>query len=254
MVQALPQIESRRLYRQIAELIGGYIDSGHYPPGTLLPAERELAQQLGVSRASVREALIALEVEGRVSVKVGNGVTVLDAPRPDDGAADAAPASAPRYWDDVGPLELLDARILIESENAALAARHATAGDIAELEAHLAALAVEHRELHHDQPADRRFHLKIAEMTGNPAMVRMVAMLLDQRDSPVFARFEDHFVTPRLFEDINQNHRGILDAIRAADAPGARAAMKRHLRALKQEFTRALSSFSAQAGADDDAT
>ncbi|CAM2146626.1 GntR family transcriptional regulator, transcriptional repressor for pyruvate dehydrogenase complex [Pararobbsia alpina] len=250
MVQALPQIESRRLYRQIAELISGYIDSGHYPPGTLLPAERELAQQLGVSRASVREALIALEVEGRVSVKVGNGVTVLDAPRVDVDSASDSPEPPRAYWADVGPLELLDARILVESENAALAARHATAADIEELESHLTALAVEHRELHHDQPADRRFHLKIAEMTGNQAMVHMVATLLDQRDSPMFARFEDHFVTPRLFEDINQNHKRILDAIRDGDSTAARAAMKRHLRALKQEFTRALSSFSEEPSHD----
>lgn len=250
MIQALPQIESRRLYRQIAELIARYIDSGHYPPGTLLPAERELAQQLGVSRASVREALIALEVEGRVSVKVGNGVTVLDAPRiAAELGVDVADV-APTYWPDVGPLELLDARILVESENAALAARHATPADIVELESHLEALAVEHRQLHHDQPADRRFHLKIAEMTGNQAMVHMVATLLDQRDSPVFARFEDHFVTPRLFEDINQNHRRILDAIQAGDSAAARAAMKRHLRALKQEFTRALSSVTDEASAE----
>src|ERR1700748_2460644 len=105
MVQALPQIESRRLYRQIAELIGRSIDSGHFPPGTLLPAERELAQQLGVSRASVREALLALEVEGRGTVRVGTGVTVLDAPRPAATRLDAAPV-APTYWHDVGPLEL----------------------------------------------------------------------------------------------------------------------------------------------------
>jgi DNA-binding FadR family transcriptional regulator len=251
MVQALPQIESRRLYRQIAELIGRYIDSGHYPPGTLLPAERELAQQLGVSRASVREALIALEVEGRVTVKVGNGVTVLDAPRNAGGESEEAPDAPHTYWPDVGPIELLDARILVESENAALAARHATPADIEELESHLSALAVEHRELHHDQPADRRFHLKIAEMTGNQAVVHMVATLLDQRDSPMFARFEDHFVTPRLFEDINQNHKRILDAIRAGDSTAARAAMKRHLRELKQEFTRALSSFTEETDARD---
>jgi DNA-binding FadR family transcriptional regulator len=248
MVQALPQIESRRLYRQIAELIGRYIDSGHFPPGTLLPAERELAQQLGVSRASVREALIALEVEGRVTVKVGNGVTVLDA-TPRAGAASPEPAAgASNYWDDVGPLEQIEARILVESENAALAARHATPADIAELESHLAALLVEHRQLHHDQPADRRFHMKIAEMSGNQAMVHLVAALLDQRNSPVFSRFEDHFVTPRLFEDANQNHRRILDAIKAGDSTAARAAMRRHLRAVRQEFSRALSNVGDEAG------
>jgi DNA-binding FadR family transcriptional regulator len=245
MVQALPQIESRRLYRQIAELIGRYIDSGHFPPGTLLPAERELAQQLGVSRASVREALIALEVEGRVTVKVGNGVTVLDAPpRVPAGSAEPA-AGASNYWHDV---EQIEARILVESENAALAARHATPADIAELEAHLAALLVEHRQLNHDQPADRRFHMKIAEMSGNQAMVHLVAALLDQRNSPVFTRFEDHFVTPRLFEDANQNHRRILDAIKAGDSTAARAAMRRRLRAVRQEFSRALSNVGDEVG------
>ncbi|WP_283148849.1 FadR/GntR family transcriptional regulator [Silvimonas soli] len=244
MAHRLPQIESRRLYRQIAELIGRHIDSGQFPPGSLLPAERELAQQLGVSRASVREALIALEVEGRVTVKVGNGVTVLEKTVQTGASAEnnkALEAVQQNGWPDVGPLELLEARILVESESAALAAKRATQSDINLLEQYLVELADEHRRLHHIQPADRRFHMKIAEMSGNQALVHLTEQLWDQRGSPVFARFEDHFVTHRLFEDTSQDHRRILDAIISRDSTAARSAMRRHLSDVRKAFLRGLS-------------
>ena len=73
----LPQLESTRLYRRIAELLETRIDQGLFPAGTFLPPERELAEQLAVSRTSVREALIALEVTGRVAIRQGHGVQVL---------------------------------------------------------------------------------------------------------------------------------------------------------------------------------
>ena len=70
-------IEPRRLYRQIADQIRALIKSGEFPAGSRLPPERDLARQLGVSRPSVREALIALEVEGMVEVRIGSGIYVL---------------------------------------------------------------------------------------------------------------------------------------------------------------------------------
>src|SRR5207248_8917446 len=70
-------IEPRRLYRQIADQIRGLIKSGEFPAGSRLPPERDLARQLGVSRPSVREALIALEVERMVEVRIGSGIYVL---------------------------------------------------------------------------------------------------------------------------------------------------------------------------------
>ena len=69
-------IESQRLYRQIAAQLSALIAAGEFPEGTRLPSERDLAEQLGVSRPSVREALIALEVQGKVEVRVGAGVFV----------------------------------------------------------------------------------------------------------------------------------------------------------------------------------
>src|SRR5262250_1560056 len=110
-------IEPRRLYRQIAEQIRALIRSGEFSAGSRLPPERDLARQLGVSRPSVREALIALEVEGLVEVRIGSGIYVLG-PRANGEIATEVDATS-------GPFELLRARWIIEGECAALAAKAA---------------------------------------------------------------------------------------------------------------------------------
>lgn len=236
----LPQIESRRLYRQIAGIISAHIEAGDFPPGSLLPAERELAQQMGVSRASVREALIALEVEGRVMVRVGHGVTVLDVP--------AAPEISPQ---EVGPIEILEARLLVECETASLAAARATPEDLVALEQTITDLTREIDAIQSPDdgsppdyartaPADQRFHEKIAEMSGNQAYARLVSVLWSLRDSRLFAKFQGHFVTGRQMADTIADHRRILDALRAGDSAGASAAMRRHLTAVLDAFLKNL--------------
>jgi imidazolonepropionase len=107
-------IEPRRLFRLIAEQVATMIQRGDLPPGSRLPAERELATRLGVSRPSLREALIALELEGLVEVRGGSGVYV----RPPPLAAPLEGADAP------GPFDILEARARLEPDCAALAARH----------------------------------------------------------------------------------------------------------------------------------
>ena len=84
----LQAIAPRRLYRQIADQLRTLIERGEFPVGSRLPPERDLAVQLGVSRPSVREALIALEVEGRVEVRMGSGIYVRQ----------AEPGNARRIW------------------------------------------------------------------------------------------------------------------------------------------------------------
>src|SRR5438552_16002203 len=98
-------IEPRRLYRQIADQIRGLIKSGEFPAGSRLPPERDLARQLGVSRPSVREALIALEVEGMVEVRIGSGIYVL---------AGTAPHAANGPDPTAGTLQVFRARSAIE--------------------------------------------------------------------------------------------------------------------------------------------
>ena len=120
---AFQVIPPRRLYQEIALQIKAHIESGEFSVGARLPAERELAQQLKVSRPSVREALIALEVEGLVEVKTGAGVFVCERRRP-------FPSTASYE----GPIEIMLARALIEGDIAARAATKMRNADIKELE------------------------------------------------------------------------------------------------------------------------
>ena len=76
MSEALRPVETRRLYQQIADRVRELIQLGQYPVGSRLPPERDLATQLGVSRPSLREALIALEIEGSVEIRMGSGIYV----------------------------------------------------------------------------------------------------------------------------------------------------------------------------------
>ena len=115
---ALEPIVNQRLYQQVADSIRKQIQSGAMPAGSRLPSEKLLAQQLGVSRPTVREAMIALEIAGLVEIRTGSGSYV----RQRDTIA------APSVDTGPGPIELLNARILIEGEIAAEAAQRATSG------------------------------------------------------------------------------------------------------------------------------
>jgi DNA-binding FadR family transcriptional regulator len=220
-------VENRRLYRQIADQIAGLIQKGEYGAGERLPPERDLARQLGVSRPSVREALIALEVEGYVDVRVGSGVYVVGPDR----------AVAPQLPADSGPFELIRARWIIESECAALAARHATRAQVRAMEEALDEMTAQRDRGTLPLVADRQFHLRIAEASGNSALALVVRTLWDQRTGPLFLRLEHHFDTPALWTVAIREHREIVAAIARHDAAGARAAMRRHMDQAARRFS-----------------
>jgi DNA-binding FadR family transcriptional regulator len=223
----LQAVESRRLYRQIADQIAALIEKGEYGAGQRLPPERDLAKQLGVSRPSVREALIALEVEGYVEVRVGSGVYVTGR-RPQ--AAGALPA-------DSGPFELIRARWIIEAECAALAAKHATRAQLRAIDEALDEMEAQRDRGMMPLGPDRQFHLRIAEASGNSALALVVKTLWDQRTGPLFLRLEHHFDTPALWTVAIQEHREIASAIARHDAGGARAAMRRHMDHAAKRFS-----------------
>ncbi len=222
-------IEPRRLYRQIADQIRTLIKSGEFSAGSRLPPERDLAKQLGVSRPSVREALIALEVERLVEVRIGSGIYVQ--PSHEDRTATVHEAEA-------GPFELLRARYVIEAECAALAAKSAKKS---QLEAIAGALDAMQAEMdageHQPLPGDRMFHMRIVEATGNGALVAVVKMLWDERTGPLYSQLEHHYDSPALWDAAMAEHRAVLKAITAKDAPGARAAMQRHLNQAYKRFS-----------------
>src|SRR5471030_1053834 len=159
----LQAVESRRLYRQIADQISALIIDGEYTPGSRLPAERDLAKQLGVSRPSVREALIALEVEGLLDVRVGSGIYVTQPGERRQGDVLAG---------DSGPFEVIRARRLIEGECAALAAKSAGPAQVRAIrEAHVN-MVRESKRHHNPLDADREFHVRIAGASANSALDR----------------------------------------------------------------------------------
>ena len=225
----IQSIEPRRLYRQIADQIRGLIRSGEFPAGARLPPERDLARQLGVSRPSVREALIALEVEGLVDVRIGSGIYVTGGCQLGSGL-DAVEATS-------GPFELLRARCVIEGECAALAAKSARKTQVAAIEE---ALELMQKEMAGDkQPlyADRLFHLRIAEATGNGALVQVVRMLWEERSGPLYKQLEHHYDSPQLWQAALGEHRAVVKAIAARDCAAARAAMHRHLNQAYKRFS-----------------
>jgi len=225
----LEAIEPHRLYRQIADRIGALIARGDYPPGARLPPERDLATQLQVSRTSVREALIALELGGLIDIRMGSGIYVRD-----------SAGTAPRYVvgndEATGPFEQLRARWLIEGETAALAAKNAGSADVAALRK-LSGQLTEYLPHSRDVP-DRMFHVRIAEASGNSVLALVVAFLWEQRKGPLWAQIEMHFHTPELLQQSVQDHEAIIRAISAHDAPGARRAMRAHLNRVSREFAR----------------
>jgi DNA-binding FadR family transcriptional regulator len=219
----LQTVEPQRLYRQIAEQLRGLMSAGEFAPGCRLPAERDLAKQFGVSRPSVREALIALEVEGWVEVRTGSGVYVLERNGRTAGFETQVP---PSEW---GPLELIRARRVIEGEIASLAATQAK-------RKHIQAIKDAIELMHEDTDrgvaplaGDRAFHTAIAQACDNVVLLETVQTFWDARRGPLFERLGDYFETVPSWRMAIVEHEAVFDAIRAHDAKSARAAMQQHM-------------------------
>ncbi len=230
----LQAVETSRLYRRIAEQLRGLIAQGEFGAGTRLPAERDLARQLGVSRPSVREALIALEVEGWVEVRTGSGIYVRP-PRQRSGAR--APANGNGTGTDWGPLELMRARELVESEVAALAARHARKPQVDRIAEALARMHDEVAAGVVPRAGDEAFHNAIAGACGNEVLGDTVRGYWHARRGPISERLGDHFENPASWQRALVEHQAVFEAIRARDPDRARAAMQDHLKKAYSRFS-----------------
>ena len=216
----------RKLYQRIAEEIASAIADRRYPPGSRLPGERDLAEHYGVSRPTIREAMIALEIRGLVEARQGSGIYVSAAPQP--------LADLPEL--DVGAFELIEARIMFEGEAAALAATAIEPDGLVALESALADMEAAPAGSDAGFKADRQFHMLIAEATGNSIVQSVVEMLWTIRErSPLcvamFAQAWREGVTPRVDE-----HRLVMDALHARDPQAARHAMRTHLRRVTDDL------------------
>ena len=209
-----------RLYQKVAEKLVALIESSEYTVGMRLPAERDLAAMFSVSRPTIREAVIALELESFVEVRMGSGVYIIENTKDKSRFSDK----------DVGPFELTEARALFEGEAAALAATMITDEELAHLAETLEEMACENNnDMDTHEAADKKFHMIIAQATNNSAITHVIEQLWDERESSA--------LTKRMYEKVRNSgvkpsvdeHREVYEALKSHDAQAARELMRAHL-------------------------
>lgn len=207
-----------RLYQKLARELFDDLAAGRYAVGDRLPAERDLAVHYNVSRPAVREAMIALEVQGLIEVRIGSGAYVRALPGETD---------APGF--DVTAFELMEARLLVEGEAAALAAVHIADDELAELERLVDAIEDENRLPGVSTNADYAFHMLIATATRNAVIRAQIEEMWHLRStSPSCALLLEKARTANV-QPVVEEHRAVLEALRRRDPAAARTAMRHHM-------------------------
>jgi len=212
--------DSRRQYQLVADRVRALIEDERVAVGSRLPAERDLALKLGVSRPSLREALIALEIDGRVEIRGGSGVYVCAAPVGADPATSSLGES---------PAELMQARVVLESSIITLAAARVNKAALQRVGDALDAMRDDHASGRKPVESDRRFHLSIAEMAGNSVLVGVVGTLFDGRHSPIGSRMSGQVESTQTWHAALAEHEAIYRALEARNPQAASAAMCSHL-------------------------
>ncbi|PNU04361.1 FadR/GntR family transcriptional regulator [Novosphingobium guangzhouense] len=221
----MPQSEAAhpKLYGRVARQIEEHISGSAYPAGARLPGERTLAALIGVSRPTIREAMLVLEMQDLVEVRRGSGVYVAER---------VAPARLARKAD-VSAFELIEARLMFEGQAAGLAARVMSDGMLDSLEAILARIEGRAAADAEEPALDRQFHLAIARGTGNALIARTIEHLWDLHEGSVQScqAFRDVRRDPRPAE-----YRRVYEALRNRDGMLAQSAMRMHLVRLSDDF------------------
>ena len=201
--------------RQIASMV-----QASYRIGQRLPAERELAKTFGVSRPTIREAILSLAMSGMLQVRSNSGAYVISRHElPDVHALEGA-----------GPFENLEARQMIEPQITALASQRASKATIVQLADALAMMRWEHAQGREADTSDHRFHVILAEATGNSALILICDSLWRaQSDSRIWQEIHIHMRMEDYRSVWLSDHEAIFEAVSAANARKASAAMTRHL-------------------------
>lgn len=233
---ATPPRRNRNLAHDLVEALGDRIRDGRLVPGEKLPTEAAIMDAFGVSRTVVREALSRLQAAGQVRTRHGIGTFVV-------GPGDATPFRITP--DQLATLQdvvaMLELRIGLETEAAALAAQRRSEHELREMRAALDEFGAAVEAGREGVAEDLRFHLAVSRATRNPHFGQVMSALgagmiprarLDgaQPTSPERREF---------LRRVNAEHEGIYDAIAAGDGEGARAAMRLHLAASRERRRRA---------------
>lgn len=211
-------ITNHRLYKKVADQIAQLIQSGEYQRGQKLPGERNLITRLGVSRSSLREALISLETEGLIEIRDRSGIFVLGEPETSETATDGT-----------NVFEVFAARELIEVEVATLAARHATSEHLDTLTLLLGKMVVCSASDPNGAEYDRQFHLTLAQACGNRVLLRTVELLWENTQAAMEDQPPQIKHSEATWQAIVMEHRDIFHAIREKNPQAAQTAMQQHL-------------------------
>jgi GntR family transcriptional repressor for pyruvate dehydrogenase complex len=218
----LKPIEKTKVYEAAVEQIRAAIESGEWPPGSQLPAERELAEQLNIGRTSVREALRVLEVMGLVEIRPGQGTYVTVNPN----HSQPIELLQSMLQEDVHVVELLEIRELLEPQIACMAAQSATAEDIEALSAILERMTDSLAAGESGVEENIEFHLALTRAAGNRVLIQFHQLFFElSRDS-----IERFFQVPGRAEESLQGHREILETVRQRKPQEAQQKMLAHLR------------------------
>ncbi|MBR8655453.1 FadR family transcriptional regulator [Achromobacter sp. Marseille-Q0513] len=225
----------KQIYEQVADQIRAGIAAGAYAPGARLPSERELAQRMNVSRPAVREAIGALQNEGRVVTRQGSGTYVREGLAPASPAQPAATAHA-----DFSPGSTLEVRLLIEPAIARLAARRGQRDEQAER--YLREMAAVRNIADPAQQVlwsecDRLFHRQLAVMTQDALIMKIADEIAGSMSQPLWQRLRDDGIYD---EDRIQlyvaEHRLIYEAISCGDEDAAAFYVQGHLKRVRKDI------------------
>jgi DNA-binding FadR family transcriptional regulator len=214
----------------IAGVLRKQIASARFAQNDRLPPERTLAEQFGVARGTIREALKRLEGTGFVERRPGSGTYVTYSERDETRS----------IVETTRPLELIDARFAVEPHMVRLAVLHATEFDLAKTEAHLLAMEACNDAISFAD-ADDRFHLALARCTQNALIVWMMEKMHEVRSHAQWARMRTITLESDIIALYNRQHRGIVEAIRSRDAEAAGRLMKEHLETARRSLVGAAS-------------
>lgn len=218
-------IKTRKIYEEIVDQLKALIFKGNLKPGDKLPAERELSERLGVSRASVREALTALEAMGILDIRPGEGTFV----RQTSQSSTIEPLAWVLAVERNPVAQLMEVRRVLEVEAAGFAALRVTERQLADIEEALKSMkeAAEKKELAVDY--DLKFHYAIARATQNTVLLRIMNTVADIMHKTFRDGRQRLYDSPGMAEQIIQEHYSILKAIKNRQPEDARRCMLEHL-------------------------
>ncbi len=215
----------RRGAHWVADRLRKAIAAGTYGQGRRLPAERQIAEALSVSRGTVREALKLLQEDGMVERRVGIGTFVAPVTGSKEDVAEIT-----------SPLELMEVRAAVEPQIVRLVVRNATPRDIAQIADALAGLERCGSDRQVFSEWDQRFHLAMAEATHNPLMIQIYHQINHVRAHSQWQAIKDKVLTPERIAAYNREHRMLFEAVRARDTEAALSIVAAHLESARGDL------------------